>query len=144
MTGNENHVASARRYRLADRTEWVGVRTAATGLLGLFAGWLIRRWLGNSEQEQVAGALGSSLMWLFSGAFVLGLMVVLPASSLLRRRARRLAPISDDTDQVEVPEWELPARIGWPLWAITTVGSLWLIYMLVAFGIPLFFERGKL
>ena len=144
MTGNEDEVATARRYPLADRTESIALRMAATGLLGLFAGWLTRRWLGNSEQEQVAGKLGFSLLWLFAGAFVLGLLVVLPASSLLRRRAQRLEETSDDTDHVEAHEWELPSWIGWPLWAFTTAGGLWLVYMLVAFGIPLFFERAKL
>jgi hypothetical protein len=97
------------------------------------------------ESDYTASTLGTFLVWLFAGAFVGGLLVVLPASSLLHRRAKRLgsAQSASGDEEAESKEWELPPWLARPLWAFTTVSALWLIYMLIRYGIPEYFARGR-
>jgi hypothetical protein len=121
---------SERKARALSVRAW-GLRLTSLGLIGLFTGELAR-WAFNMTKEELTGtAVGTSLMWLFSGLFIGGMMIVLPFSTLLERRAHRL-------DGTTFDQWQLPGRIGWPLWVLVTAGSLFLVYLLVFHGIPFF------
>jgi hypothetical protein len=145
MTANRDHSASAARFRLGHKVERGGALIFVFGLVGLRAGGVSRWSAGVTEAEQTASGLGSFLVRLFLGAFVGGLLIVLPFSSLLRRRASRLASVdaAGEIDAGGGRQWQLPGWLGWPLWAITTAAALYLIYMLVRYGIPMYFARGR-
>jgi hypothetical protein len=124
--------------------ERAGFFIFGVGFVGLAAGGISRWTAGLTEAEQTAGEFGSFLLWLFSGALIAGLFVVLPFSSLLYRRAARLASVdaAGEIEEYRGRHWELPTWLGWPLWAVATTGALYLIYMLVRYAIPMYFARG--
>jgi hypothetical protein len=145
MTSAGDERASAARFKLARRTEWIGMRLAAVGFLGSSVGALHRWIFGIQESDYTASTLGMFLVWLFAGTFVGGLLVILPASSLLLRRAQRLGSDQSAASDEEGndKQWELSPWLAWPLWTFTTISALWLIYMLLRYGIPEYFARGR-
>ena len=111
---------------------------ALLGFLGLAMGGF-HRWLTDSTEEAyLQSTLGAALAWVFSGLFVLGPLVVMQIGALLYRRAERLAGAE------RVPpgahQWQAPLWLAWPLWTITTIASLGLVYMLLAHAIPAFLK----
>jgi hypothetical protein len=138
--------AVERRFRIARFVEAVGCRMFLVGLLGYAGGFVSARFSGITGREQSVSALGQFLVWLFFALSVGGLLVVLPFSSLLYRRARRLSP-SGGVDELDprspAERAELPAWFGWPLWAFVGAAALWLTYLLVRYGIPAYLSNGK-
>jgi hypothetical protein len=133
MTADRDDGATTPRFRLADRVERGGFLLFAFGLVGLAAGWISRWSAGLTEAEQTTSSLGFFLVSLFSGALLTGLLIVLSFASLLRRRAIRLA----SPDAVET----IPAGLAWSLCVIVFVAALYLIYMLVRYGILMHFAH---
>lgn len=111
------------RLSQALRVRTLGFRTSAFGLLGLVTGELARSDAGVTQAELTGTPLGAFLMWLFIGCLLGGVLVLVPASSILERRAHRL-------DGLPFDRWELPGWLGWPLWIIVTAGSLFLACLL--------------
>ena len=137
--------AVERRFYIARLVEAVGVRLFLIGVMGYIVGSVSAGVSGFSQSEQTESTLGQVLVWLFFGFTVGGLLVVLPFSSLLYRRARRLSP-SDRADELDPrpasARAELPAWIGWPLWAAVALAALWLTYVLLRYSIPAYLDRG--
>jgi hypothetical protein len=137
--------AAERRFQVARLVERIGVHLFLIGVMGYALGFLSARLSGLTEADQTQSTLGQLLVWLFLASTVGGLLVVLPLSSLLYRRARRLSP-PDRADEFDprsaFDRAELPGWIGWPLWAFVAAAALWLTYVLLRYGIPAYFARG--
>jgi hypothetical protein len=133
------------------RCKKLGLQMAAVGLIGGLVGAISRELAGLTEAEQRASGLVVFLYWFFGVIFLMGLLVVLPTSSIFHRRAevvRRSDAKSIEADgglceaTAEVTLRRiLPRWIGWPAWAVVTLASLLLIYALIFYGLPSWFAR---
>jgi hypothetical protein len=122
----------------------LGFRMTMFGLLGLFGRQALAWLSGTSMDDPTRGSTEDFLMWFFIGPMLGGMFLVLPLAALLYRRAERVDRAEGLISSDAPPrQWELPGWIGWPLWAIVTAGSLFLLYGVMAYGIPAFFERGR-
>jgi hypothetical protein len=141
----------ARLIRWGGRCQKLGLQLTALGFLGGLAGVVSRESAGLTEAEQRASGSVILLYWVFGVMFLMGLLVVLPASSIFYRRAGVViqrdanSPGSDgDSEKMEsdVQHELLPTWLGWPIGAVVTIASLLLIYAVLFHGLPARLRRG--
>jgi hypothetical protein len=112
--------------RAITRFEIVSVALTVIGFLGLGALSLLRSILGVSEREFMAGPTASGAVWLFSGFFIVGLLVLFPLAVFARRRALPPPPVRPMPWygifliplHLGDPDWVMPRWITWPIMAV--------------------------
>jgi len=122
----------------------------AIGFIGLGVSAGIRMYLGLRDEEFMASVPGSIAVFIFSGLFILGLVVLFPVSVFMQRKAEGqvnrdriprwgwfLVPFG-----MADPGWEMPQWIAWPVRLLLFVLLTVVLLLMVGLVLVLLFGGG--